>query len=90
MPLNDRTVKIYVCGLTPQSHIHVGHARTFVVFDVFRRLLEFKGFGLIFVQNFTDIDDKIITRAKELGVHPSEVAEKYIIEYFDVMDETKC
>jgi cysteinyl-tRNA synthetase len=78
---------MYVCGLTPQSHIHVGHARTFVVFDILRRLLEYRGFKLIYVQNFTDIDDKIIAKSKDLGVHPSEVAEKYIVEYFDVMDK---
>lgn len=79
-------IKIYVCGLTPQSHVHVGHARTFLVFDVIRRLLEHRGHSVIHVQNFTDIDDKIIAKAKELGVQPSEVAEKYIQEFFDVMD----
>lgn len=80
-------VRIYVCGLTPQSHVHVGHARTFLVFDVLRRLLEYRGYRVIHVQNFTDIDDKIIAKAKELGVQPSEVAEKYIQEYFEVMDK---
>jgi cysteinyl-tRNA synthetase len=78
---------MYVCGLTPQGSTHVGHARTFVVFDVLKRVLEFKGFNVLHVQNFTDIDDKIITKAKELGIQPSEVAEKYTVEYFEVMDK---
>lgn len=80
-------VRIYVCGLTPQSHVHVGHARTFLVFDVLRRFLEYRGYSVIHVQNFTDIDDKIIAKAKELGIQPSEVAETYIQEFFDVMDK---
>ncbi|MEM0119831.1 MAG: cysteine--tRNA ligase [Thermoprotei archaeon] len=79
-------IRIYVCGLTPQDHIHVGHARTFVVFDLLRRFLEYRGQKVIYVQNFTDIDDKIIAKAKELGIQPSEVSEKYIQEYFEVMD----
>jgi cysteinyl-tRNA synthetase len=80
-------IKMYVCGLTPQSHIHVGHARTFLVFDLLRRTLELRGYKVIHVQNFTDIDDKIIMKSKEMNIQPSEVAEKYIQEYFEVMDK---
>ncbi len=87
LTINGGPIRIYVCGLTPQSHIHVGHTRTFVVFDVLRRFLEYSGHKVIHVQNFTDIDDKIIAKAKELGIQPSEVAEKYIQEYFEVMDK---
>ncbi len=73
--------------MTPQSHVHVGHARVFVVFDVLRRLLERNNLRVIHVQNFTDIDDKIIARAKEMEIQPSEVAEKNIQEYFEVLDK---
>lgn len=81
----------YVCGLTPQDHPHVGHARVYVVFDVFRRLLEYLGIGTTLVINFTDIDDKIIDRArKEYGDRVVakwyDVPRRYIEEYFEVMD----
>ncbi|MEM3671242.1 MAG: cysteine--tRNA ligase [Thermoprotei archaeon] len=80
-------VTMYVCGLTPQSEVHVGHIRTFVVFDLIRRIIERSGLRTLHVQNFTDIDDKIIARAKELKIQPSELAEKNIVEYFDVVDK---
>jgi cysteinyl-tRNA synthetase len=76
---------MYVCGLTPQGPSHVGHARTFVVFDLLKRLLTYKGYTVIHIQNFTDIDDKIIQKSKELGLQPSEVAEKYIVEFTESM-----
>ncbi|MCL5788370.1 MAG: cysteine--tRNA ligase [Candidatus Marsarchaeota archaeon] len=83
----DRVVRMYVCGLTPQSAVHVGHIRTFVVFDVVRRLLESEGFKTIHVQNFTDIDDKIIAKASQMGINPSELAEKNIQEYYELVDK---
>jgi cysteinyl-tRNA synthetase len=82
-PLQTReagVVHLYVCGLTPYDSMHVGHARTFVVFDVLRRYLEHKGWQVVHVQNWTDIDDKIIRRAHELGVSAREVAERFIAE----------
>ncbi len=82
-PLQTReagVVHLYVCGTTPYDSIHVGHARTFTVFDVLRRYLEHRGFQVIHVQNWTDIDDKIIRRAHELGVSALELAERYIAE----------
>jgi cysteinyl-tRNA synthetase len=81
-----KTVKIYVCGVTVYDDCHIGHAMSYVLFDVIRRYLEFKGYKVKHVQNFTDIDDKIIDRANQLGVSSSELAEKYIGEYFQDMD----
>ncbi len=80
------TVTMYVCGVTVYDDCHIGHAMSYVIFDVIRRYLEFKGYKLKHVQNFTDIDDKIIDRAQQLGVPPLELAEKYVSEYFNDMD----
>ncbi len=71
---------MYVCGLTPYDSMHIGHARAFTVYDVLRRYLEHKGWRVIHVQNWTDIDDKIIQRANELRVNAREVAERFIAE----------
>jgi len=79
-------VNIYVCGVTVYDDCHIGHAMSYVIFDVIRRYLEFKGYKVKHVQNFTDIDDKIINRAQQLGVSSAELAEKYIQEYFNDMD----
>ena len=76
---------MYVCGTTPYDHCHLGHARCYVVFDVIRKYLEYKGYEVTYVQNFTDVDDKIIKRAQELGSKVEDVAEEYISEYFEVM-----
>jgi len=76
-PLHGKKVRMYVCGVTPYDSSHLGHARTFVSFDVIRRYLLFKGYDVKFVQNVTDIDDKIIRRAKERKVLPTELSEKY-------------
>lgn len=73
-------VCMYVCGITPYDVLHVGHARTFVVFDVIRRYLEYRGYEVFHVQNITDIDDKIINRASELGISPRELAERQIAD----------
>lgn len=74
-------VSIYACGPTVYNYIHIGNARPICVFDVLRRYLEYRGNEVKFVQNFTDVDDKIIRRANEEGVSPSEISEKYIAEY---------
>jgi len=79
-------VKIYACGVTPYSDCHIGHAMSYITFDVVRRYLEFKGYKVKYVQNFTDIDDKIIDRAQQLGIAPVELAEKFIAQYFADMD----
>jgi len=83
-PAGD-TVLLYVCGVTPYDESHVGHAMSYVVFDVFRRYLEYRGYKVRHVQNFTDIDDRIITRAQRLGVDTKELAEKYIERYLEDM-----
>lgn len=82
MPLDPNEVKIYACGPTVYNFIHIGNARPLCVFDVLRRYLEYRGYKVKFVQNFTDIDDKIINRANEEGVSYSEISEKYIQEFW--------
>ena len=82
VPSDNSTVKIYCCGPTVYNLIHIGNARALVVFDTLRRYLEFRGFKVFYVQNFTDVDDKIIKKANELGKTASEVAENAIREYF--------
>jgi cysteinyl-tRNA synthetase len=78
----DSAVRMYVCGVTVYDDSHIGHARTVIVFDVLRRYLESKGFKVSFVQNFTDVDDKIINRAKAEGKSAEEISEKYIANYY--------
>ena len=80
-PINEGEFRIYACGPTVYNYIHIGNARPICVFDVLRRYLEYRGNKVTFVQNFTDIDDKIINRANEEGVSFSEISEKYIAEY---------
>jgi len=82
IPLKEDEVGIYVCGPTVYNYFHIGNARPFVVFDTLRRYLEYLGKKVNFVQNFTDVDDKIIARAGEEGLSSLEVGEKYIKEYF--------
>lgn len=78
----DNAVRMYVCGVTVYDSSHIGHARTVIVFDTLRRYLLSKGYKVIFVQNFTDVDDKIINRAKAEGKKAEEISEKYIDSYF--------
>ena len=82
VPINKDEIKIYVCGPTVYNYFHIGNARPFVVFDTLRRYLEYRGNQVKFVQNFTDVDDKIINKAAEEGVSSSEISELYIKEYF--------
>ena len=81
-PIEEGKVKMYVCGPTVYNFFHIGNARPFVVFDTMRKYLEYRGYKVRFVQNFTDVDDKIINRAKEEGITAPEVSEKYIAEYY--------
>ena len=85
-PADGKSVKMYVCGVTPYSDTHVGHALSYVVFDVLRRYLEYLGYSVRHVQNFTDVDDKIIQRAQEEDTGVEELAERYIDEFFRTMD----
>lgn len=82
IPLEEGKVKMYVCGPTVYNYIHIGNARPFIMFDTLRRYLQYKGYDVTFIQNFTDVDDKIIKRGHEEGISPEEVANKYIDEYF--------
>lgn len=81
VPLNPPRVGIYVCGVTVYDSCHIGHARSMIVFDVIVRFLRSKGYEVTYVRNFTDIDDKIIVRARQEGVPPEALAEKYIAEF---------
>ena len=82
-------VKIYVCGPTVYDTCHIGHARSVVVFDVIVRYLRAVGYEVNYIRNFTDIDDKIINRAKEKGLSTQELSEKFIGEFYDDMDALK-
>jgi len=86
-PIVPGQVKMYVCGVTPYDEVHLGHARCYVSFDFIRRSLKRLGFTVTHVQNFTDIDDKIIQRARERGEEPTALAERYIDDYFAQMDK---
>ncbi len=79
-------VTMYVCGITAYAECHIGHAMSYIIFDVIKRYLKFKGYKVKYVQNFTDIEDKIIERANQLGVLPSQLTNKYIDQYFTDMD----
>ncbi|MGI0018977.1 MAG: cysteine--tRNA ligase [Nitrososphaera sp.] len=79
---NGNSVRIYVCGVTVYDSSHIGHARTIIVFDVLRRYLMSKGYSVKFVQNFTDVDDKIINRAKKEGKSAEEISKTYIDAYY--------
>ena len=79
--LEPNVVKMYVCGVTVYDDAHVGHAMSALVFDIFRRYLEYRGYKVRHVMNYTDVDDKIINRAKQLGEDPFELAQRYIDDY---------
>jgi cysteinyl-tRNA synthetase len=80
-PLEKGRVKMYVCGLTVQNYSHIGHIRSAINYDIIRRYLEYKGFVVIYIMNFTDINEKIVARAKEEGLSPQLLAEKYASAY---------
>ncbi|MBE6825304.1 MAG: cysteine--tRNA ligase [Ruminococcus sp.] len=80
-PMEEGKVRMYVCGPTVYNYIHIGNARPICVFDVFRRYLQYKGFDVTFVQNYTDVNDKIIRQGAMEGISPEACAEKYIAEY---------
>lgn len=86
VPLNPDQVTIYICGPTVYNYIHIGNARPMVVFDTLRKYMEYRGYNVKYVQNFTDVDDKIINRAKEESLPALEVSEKYIKEYYEDAD----
>jgi cysteinyl-tRNA synthetase len=81
IPLNPNQVNMYVCGITTYDSPHLGHARSAIAFDVIRRYLQFKGYSVKYIQNYTDVDDKMINRANKDGITIFQLAEKYIAEY---------
>ena len=87
VPIDDRKVRMYVCGVTVYNDIHMGHARSIIVFDMIARYLKFKGYGVTLVTNFTDVDDKIINRANEMGIKPLELSAMYIEKYFQDIEK---
>ncbi len=84
-PLTPGIVRMYVCGPTVYDSMHIGHARTYVAFDAIKRYLQLRGYHVIHVQNITDIDDKIINRAREEGVDWREIVERYSRDYFEML-----
>jgi cysteinyl-tRNA synthetase len=84
-PIEPKTVRMYVCGVTVYDYCHIGHARSALVFEVLRRYLEYSGYSVTFVKNFTDVDDKIIKRANEQGVSCEAITGKYIDAYYEDM-----
>ena len=86
IPLNPDEVKMYVCGPTVYNYFHIGNGRTFIIFDTIRRYLEYRGYNVKFVQNFTDIDDKMINKANEEGTTVKAIGDKYIDEYYKDAD----
>lgn len=82
VPIEPGKVRMYSCGPTVYNYFHIGNARPFIIFDTLRRYLEYRGFDVKFVQNFTDIDDKMINKANELGITVKELADEFIAEYF--------
>ena len=80
VPLEEGKVKMYVCGPTVYNFIHIGNARPMIVFDTVRRYMEYKGYDVNYVSNFTDVDDKIIAKAIEEGVSAEEISKRYIAE----------
>jgi len=86
VPIEEGKIRMYVCGPTVYNFFHIGNARPFLIFDTFRRYMEYRGYEVNYVQNFTDVDDKIIRRAQEEGLESLEISEKYIEEYFKDAD----
>ncbi len=82
IPIVPGEIKMYSCGPTVYNYFHIGNARPFIIFDILRRYLEYRGYKVTFVQNFTDVDDKIIKKARDEGKTEKEISDKYIDEYF--------
>ncbi len=89
IPVSAPNVSMYVCGITPYDESHIGHGRAYVAFDLVRRYLEYSGYKVNYIQNITDIDDKIINRANEKGLPISVITEKFTASFFETMDKLK-
>ncbi len=86
-PLKDKEVRMYVCGVTPYDEAHLGHGRAYVTFDIVRRYLEYSGYKVIYVQNITDVDDKIIAKGQGSWVKCQEIVKTYFDSYLEVMEK---
>src|SRR3989344_2399227 len=84
-PADPKKVKMFVCGPTVYDYSHIGHARTYVVFDVVAKYLRHRGYDVFYLQNITDIDDKIIERAKQKMINPADLALEYKEAYYEDM-----
>src|SRR3989337_3597238 len=84
-PLKGKKVKMFVCGLTPYDSPHIGHAKTYVAFDIIARYLKYKGYDVYYLQNVTDVEDRLIERSKKSGESVEELVKKFMKEYFDSM-----
>ena len=89
IPLNPPNVTMYVCGPTVYDYFHLGNARSFLMADVIRKYLEYKGYKVKYAMNLTDVDDKIINKANEQNVDPQEISEKYIKAFFDDIEKLR-
>lgn len=90
VPLEEGKVKMYVCGPTVYNYIHIGNARPAIVFDSVRRYLEYRGFNVKYVSNFTDVDDKLIRAANQLGEDVPTIANRFIDAYFEDVSALGC
>ena len=90
VPLEEGKVKMYVCGPTVYNYIHIGNARPAIVFDTVRRYLEYRGFEVKYVSNFTDVDDKLIRAANQLGEDVPTIANRFIHAYFEDVSALGC
>ena len=86
VPINENRINMFVCGPTVYDDAHIGHGRTYVAFDTIKRFLEYLGYSVFYIQNITDVDDKIINRSKETGIPTSDIAKKYEKRYIEDMD----
>lgn len=86
VPINENRINMFVCGPTVYDDAHIGHGRTYVAFDTIKRFLEYLGYSVFYIQNITDVDDKIINRSKETGIPTSDIAKKYEKRYIEDMN----
>src|SRR3989344_1889544 len=84
-PIKDKKVNLFVCGITPYDFAHIGHAKTYVQFDIIVKYLRYSGYKVFYLQNVTDMDDKIIQRAKEKKISPKDLAKNFEKEYIEDM-----
>ncbi len=83
--LRKNRIRIFVCGPTVYDDAHIGHARTYIAFDVVARYLKYRGFSVFYLQNITDVDDKVINRARELDIQPTDLAREFERRYLEDM-----